>query len=40
MARWAEIFAILPATANVLSKAAYGMADTLLTSTILAYEKK
>lgn len=40
LARWAEMFVILPATANVLSKAAYGMADTLLNATILAYEQK
>ncbi|WP_075884034.1 flavoprotein [Candidatus Protochlamydia sp. W-9] len=40
LARWAELFVVIPATANVLSEAAQGMAGTLLTTTILAYEKK
>lgn len=39
LARWADIFIILPATAHVLSEAACGSAASLLTATILAYEK-
>lgn len=39
LARWAEIFIVLPATANTLSKAAQGVADNLLLLTILSYEK-
>ena len=38
LARWAQLFIILPATANVLAQAAHGIADTLLSATILAYE--
>lgn len=40
LARWADIFIVLPASAHVLSQTAHGNADTLLSSTILAYEKK
>ena len=36
LARWAEMFVILPATANVIGQAANGLASNLLTTTILA----
>jgi len=39
LARWSDIFIVLPATANTLSKAAQGAADNLLMLTILSYEK-
>ncbi|UOD34487.1 bifunctional phosphopantothenoylcysteine decarboxylase/phosphopantothenate--cysteine ligase CoaBC [Deferribacteraceae bacterium V6Fe1] len=39
LATWADLFIIAPATANTIAKIAYGIADNLLTSTILAYEK-
>ncbi len=38
LAKWADIFVIAPATANVIGKAAGGIADDLLTTTILATE--
>ena len=40
LAKWADIFVIAPATANVIGKAASGIADDLLTTTILATEAK
>ena len=36
LGEWAEIFAIAPLTANTLAKLTYGMADNLLTNTVLA----
>jgi phosphopantothenoylcysteine synthetase/decarboxylase len=36
LARWGEMFVILPATANVIGQAANGLATNLLTTTILA----
>lgn len=36
LGEWAEIFLIAPLTANTLSKLAHGMADNLLTNTVLA----
>ena len=39
LARWADIFLIYPATANLLSKLAIGIADDLLTSTYLMFDK-
>ena len=36
LAQWAEVFVIAPCTANTLAKIAHGIADNLLTSTILA----
>ena len=33
---WADLFLVLPATANMLGKAAHGIADDLLSSAILA----
>lgn len=39
LARWADLFLILPATAHILAEAAHGFAGSLLSSTILAYEK-
>ena len=35
----ADVFAIIPATANTLAKLAHGIADDLLTTTALAYTK-
>jgi phosphopantothenoylcysteine decarboxylase/phosphopantothenate--cysteine ligase len=37
LAAWADKFIIAPATANTVAKAAHGIADTLLHSTLLAY---
>ena len=36
LARWAEIILIAPATANTIAKIAHGMADDLLSTTLLA----
>lgn len=36
VADWAEIVIIAPATANIMSKIAYGIADDMLTTTLLA----
>lgn len=36
LARWADLFIVIPATANVLGQAAHGIATNLLTTTILA----
>ncbi|MBF0578245.1 bifunctional phosphopantothenoylcysteine decarboxylase/phosphopantothenate--cysteine ligase CoaBC [Erysipelotrichaceae bacterium RD49] len=36
LSRWADLFLIAPADANILAKAACGIADDLLSSTILA----
>jgi phosphopantothenoylcysteine decarboxylase/phosphopantothenate--cysteine ligase len=36
LGEWAEIFLIAPLTANSLGKLAYGLADNLLTNTVLA----
>ena len=36
LARWSEMFVILPATANVIGQAANGLGSNLLTTTILA----
>lgn len=36
---WADCFILLPASANTISKMANGIADNLLTSTLLAYEQ-
>ncbi len=38
LARWAQVFVIAPATANVLAKIALGLADDLLSTTALASE--
>ncbi len=40
LARQAEIFCVAPATANILAKAAAGVADDLTSSTILAFDGK
>jgi len=40
LARWADEFIIYPATANFVSKVANGIADDLLTSTILMYKNR
>lgn len=36
LGEWADVFAIAPLTANTLGKLAYGLADNLLTNTVLA----
>lgn len=36
---WADYFVILPASANSISKMSHGIADNLLTSTLLAYTR-
>jgi len=36
LADWADVFAVVPATANVLAKLAHGLADDLLTTVALA----
>ncbi|MDI6851192.1 MAG: bifunctional phosphopantothenoylcysteine decarboxylase/phosphopantothenate--cysteine ligase CoaBC [bacterium] len=38
LARWADLIAIVPCTANTISKIRYGLADNLLTSTVLAFK--
>jgi phosphopantothenoylcysteine decarboxylase / phosphopantothenate---cysteine ligase len=37
--RWADLFLVLPATANIIGKAANGIADDLLSTAIVAAEK-
>ena len=39
LARWADEFVIYPASANLISKISGGIADDLLTSTVLMYSK-
>lgn len=36
---WADIFVIAPATANIIGKAASGIGDDLLSTTLLSYDK-
>lgn len=36
LAKWADVFMVAPATANVIAKMAHGIADDMLTTTILA----
>ena len=38
--KWADIFVIAPITANTMNKLANGIADNLLTQTILAFDKQ
>jgi phosphopantothenoylcysteine decarboxylase/phosphopantothenate--cysteine ligase len=38
LARWADLFVVAPATANILAKLALGLADDLLTTVALATE--
>lgn len=38
LARWADRFIVLPATAHVLARAAHGFSDSLLTAALLAHE--
>ncbi len=40
LARQAEIFCVAPATANIMAKAACGLADDLMSATILAFSGK
>ena len=39
LSRWADEFVIYPASANIISKISGGIADDLLTSTVLMYSK-
>jgi phosphopantothenoylcysteine synthetase/decarboxylase len=39
LARWCEMFVVLPATANVIGQSANGLGSNLLTTTILASPK-
>lgn len=39
LARWADLFMVLPTTANTFAETAYGLAPNLLTQTILCYQK-
>lgn len=39
LAQWADAFVIAPATANIIGKAAAGIADDLLSTTIMAQDK-
>lgn len=39
LTRWADLFVIVPATANIMGKTAHGIADDLLSTAILAYSK-
>jgi len=38
--KWCDVFLLVPATANTISKIAYGVADSFLTATILALPDK
>lgn len=38
LAMWAEVMAVVPATANIIGKAANGLADDMLSTTLLACE--
>jgi len=38
--KWADLFVIAPATANTINKISNGIADNLLTQTVLAYKYK
>lgn len=39
LANWADVFLILPASANTIGQAANGLAHNLLTTTIMAYPR-
>ncbi len=39
LTRWADLFVVVPATANIIGKAANGIADDLLSSAILSYPR-
>ncbi len=39
LAEWADIFLVCPATANTIAKIAHGIADNLLTTIALAFDK-
>lgn len=40
LAKWADIMVIAPITANTISKIAYGIADNLLTTVVMALPQK
>jgi phosphopantothenoylcysteine decarboxylase / phosphopantothenate---cysteine ligase len=39
LARWADLFVVVPATATILGKAAHGLADDLLSLAVMASEQ-
>jgi len=39
LAKWADVFVVAPATANTIAKMAAGIADNLLTATLLAFPR-
>ncbi len=39
LSRWADIFIVLPATAHIIAQAANGLANSLLSATILSHNK-
>ena len=39
LARWADLFVVVPATADILGKAAHGIATDLLSTTLLNYSR-
>lgn len=39
LSNWADVFIILPASANIIGKISSGIADDFLTTTVLAYGK-
>jgi phosphopantothenoylcysteine decarboxylase/phosphopantothenate--cysteine ligase len=40
LVKWADVFVIAPASANTIAKTALGLADNLLTTTVLSYPKE
>ncbi|MCX7653988.1 MAG: bifunctional phosphopantothenoylcysteine decarboxylase/phosphopantothenate--cysteine ligase CoaBC [Fervidobacterium sp.] len=40
LSKWADVFIVAPATANTIAKLSNGIADNLLTTTALAFDKK
>ncbi|MCH6560748.1 bifunctional phosphopantothenoylcysteine decarboxylase/phosphopantothenate--cysteine ligase CoaBC, partial [candidate division KSB1 bacterium] len=40
LARWCDVFVICPATANIIAKAAAGLADDVISTSILATQSK
>ncbi len=39
LARWADVFVVAPATANIIGKISHGIADDLLSTTVLSLDK-
>ena len=40
LAEWADLILIAPATANIVGKIAHGIADDMLTTTVMAFKAK